>query len=240
MPADDFTRNQFRWLDQIACDPSITAAGFVLAYWISKHINRKSGDAWPAQDLLAAETRMTVRGVRGLSNQLEAAGHLQVIASHGPGYSCRYWPILQGEDDPPKDDPAAAAQPHADEHDLFGEREAAKPPRPANADFEGDFDAWWLQYPRKVSKGSALKSYQRARKSGATADELELGAMRYAAERSTENPKFTKHPATWLNNRCWLDAPEQTQSTMPPGRRFQGEAPMSHLEIALAGLRRDE
>ncbi|OKO71893.1 hypothetical protein AC630_31760 [Bradyrhizobium sp. AS23.2] len=38
------------------------------------------------------------------------------------------------------------------------------------------------------------------------------GAMRYAAERTGQDPKFTKHPATWLNGECWKDEPE------PPAR----------------------
>jgi hypothetical protein len=67
--ADDYTRRQFQWLDQIAADPAITAAGFVLAYRIAKHVNRESGDAWPSQPLLATEMRLTVRSVRELSDR---------------------------------------------------------------------------------------------------------------------------------------------------------------------------
>jgi hypothetical protein len=29
--------------------------------------------------------------------------------------------------------------------------------------------------------------------------------MRYAAERRGEDPRFTKHPATWLRKGCWSD-----------------------------------
>ena len=31
------------------------------------------------------------------------------------------------------------------------------------------------------------------------------GAQRYAAERKDQDPKYTKHPATWLNGGCWED-----------------------------------
>ena len=33
------------------------------------------------------------------------------------------------------------------------------------------------------------------------------GAQRYAGERAGEDPKFTKHPATWLRGGCWEDEP---------------------------------
>ena len=88
---------------------------------------------------------------------------------------------------------------------------------------------------------SARKAYDKARKS-ATAEELELGAMRYAAVRSEEDPKFTKHAATWLNNKCWLDEPEPARAANFGERpqSFQRSAPLSHVEIALAGLKRDD
>src|SRR5437016_2114755 len=138
--ADDFTRRQFLWLDQVADDPAVTAAGFLLAYRIAKHINRGTGEAWPSQPLLPAEVRLSVRSIRDLSDQLEA-------------------------------------------------------------------------------------------------EELELGAMRYAAVRTSEDPTYTKHPSTWLNNKCWLDEPEPARGNFGERQSFQRQAPLSHVEIALAGLR---
>jgi hypothetical protein len=95
---------------------------------------------------------------------------------------------------------------------------------------------------------AARKAYDKARKS-ATAEELELGAMRYAAVRTSEDPTYTKHPSTWLNNKCWLDEPEPPRSANfgdgGGGRGGGGggggrQAPLSHVEIALAGLKTDE
>jgi hypothetical protein len=257
--SDDFTRRRFEWLDQITADPAVTPAGFVLAYWIAKHINRNSGDAWPSQPLLATEMRLSVRTVRALVDQLERAGHLTVIASRGRGHSCRYRPILRAEPSKEEPDPEpqipadvepeplqADAEPQADlpSRELFGNivEASPKPATRAKGDLTADFEAWWLQYPRKVSKGAASKAYDQARKSGATADDLETGAMRYSAARTGEDPKFTKHGATWLHNKCWLDEPEPSRSgnfDRPPSGS-QRQAPLSHLEVALAGLTRDE
>jgi hypothetical protein len=47
----------------------------------------------------------------------------------------------------------------------------------------------------------------------ATLEQILQGAMRYAAERRGDDPRCTKHPATWLNKGCWSDAtpPPQDQ-----------------------------
>lgn len=72
------------------------------------------------------------------------------------------------------------------------------------------FTEWWRQYPRRVARGNAEKAYARVIRSGiATSDELLAGAMRYAAEKQHEEPKYIKHPATWLNAKCWLDEPDR-------------------------------
>jgi hypothetical protein len=242
--SDDFTRRQFQWLDQIAADPAVTAAGFLLAYRIAKHINRGTGDAWPSQPLLATEARLSVRSIRDLSDQLEAAGHLTVTASRGRGSSCRYRPILHAEPEPqsePEGEPEAvtAARPESRESPDTVDDTAPKPAQRAKPkDLTADFEAWWMQYPRKVSKGAARKSYDKARKSAA-AEELEIGAMRYAAVRSREDPTYTKHPSTWLNNKCWLDEPEPARGNFGTSSRSQ-QPRRSYIDIALEGLQRDE
>lgn len=243
---DDFTKRQFQWLDGVAADPTVTAAGFLLAYRIVKHINRGTGDAWPSQATLAAEARLTVRSIRDLSAQLEAAGHLTIIGSRGRGVSCRYRWILREESDQPEPESEAqteietAAAPQ--DAELFPDSETAPKPAPRTKpkdDLTADFEAWWLQYPRKRSKGAARKAYDKARKS-ATAEELEIGAMRYAAVRSDQDPTYTMHGATWLNKQCWLDEPEPARANFGASPRSQQQPRRSFIDIALEGYHRDE
>lgn len=98
--------------------------------------------------------------------------------------------------------------------DLFG---IANVPAVSTAtgDLSGNFETWWRQYPRKVGKGAARKAYERVVKTGKAApQELLAGLARYHPD-----PKFTKHPATWLNAECWLDEPEpQDWRRDPPSR----------------------
>jgi hypothetical protein len=67
------------------------------------------------------------------------------------------------------------------------------------------FDDFWRAYPKRVAKEAARKAYGKAIERGATPAALLAGAQRYAAERKDQDPKYTKHPATWLNGGCWED-----------------------------------
>lgn len=87
-----------------------------------------------------------------------------------------------------------------------------------------DFQDWYAVYPKHVGRGAAVNSYNRARKNGATADELLAGAKRYLAERKGQDPQFTKAPATWLNQECWTDEPTANLSPWDPAYHHQGKA----------------
>lgn len=70
-----------------------------------------------------------------------------------------------------------------------------------------DFEAFWSAYPRKVGKGAAQRSWKAA---GATQDLLAACLSAISAQRSTEqwqrnNGQFIPHPATWLNQKRWMD-----------------------------------
>jgi hypothetical protein len=64
------------------------------------------------------------------------------------------------------------------------------------------FEAFWQAYPRRVGKGHAVKAYTRALREGADPAAI-LDAVRH--QRFPMDPQFIKHPATWLNAKCWLD-----------------------------------
>jgi hypothetical protein len=70
------------------------------------------------------------------------------------------------------------------------------------------FAEFYRVYPRHVARGAAERAYRRIIKNGeATEAELLAGAMRYAAAQDGTDPKYIKHPSTWLNGKCWLDEP---------------------------------
>ena len=111
--------------------------------------------------------------------------------------------------------------------DLGDKKEGRRGRNPSETNTtDADFAEWWTQYPKKVSKLAAEKAYHAARKKGATPAELLSAAMRYAAERSGQDSKYTKNPSTWLTGGCWLDEP----AAAPIGNTHQPESP--HIAIS--------
>lgn len=66
------------------------------------------------------------------------------------------------------------------------------------------FDQFWRVYPKKEGKAAAQKAWPRAA-DAAPFPTIVAAAAAYARKRAGEDPKFTKHASTWLNNRCWED-----------------------------------
>jgi hypothetical protein len=133
-----------------------------------------------------------------------------------------------------------------EENTLFGKTESEpQAPRKEKADCKsqacemqsGEFDRFWAAYPRRVAKEAARKAFEAAIKGGTAVEALIEGARRYAGERAGQEPRYTKHPATWLHGGCWEDeAPPQadgppiidgvTGEVVPtPAPRRNGHAP---------------
>jgi len=88
------------------------------------------------------------------------------------------------------------------------------------------FEEWYAAYPVHKSWGAAEKAYakalvevakdRRVKDGEMTAAELLLVAAKSHADDPNRDPRFTKHPATWLNQKCWLD--ERLPAATAPAR----------------------
>lgn len=78
--------------------------------------------------------------------------------------------------------------------------------------YSQSFSKWWELIPHKMrkGKGKAYKSFKNI-KSTLTVEEL---ALRYKKSHEL-NKEYTKHPATWLNQECWLDDEVQNTTNKP-------------------------
>lgn len=67
------------------------------------------------------------------------------------------------------------------------------------------FVEFWKLYPRKINKPLAEKKYIKAL-TKTTADNILKGLKHYITEIEKFNTeeKYIKHPATWLNQECWV------------------------------------
>jgi len=74
------------------------------------------------------------------------------------------------------------------------------------------FAEFWSVYPRKVAKPGATKAWGALKPDDALIDKILADLCR--REWESADPKFIPHPATYLNNRRWEDAP----ATASPAR----------------------
>ena len=84
------------------------------------------------------------------------------------------------------------------------------PPAPAlvlGTDRDPGWVRFWAVYPRRVSKGDARKAWAKAVTNGTDPEVIIKGAEAYAASRTGQEPRYTCHPATWLNRERWNDDP---------------------------------
>jgi len=94
-------------------------------------------------------------------------------------------------------------------------------------------DAWnkfWAVYPRKKDKQAALKAWKKALKTGCDPQQIIDGAIRYAEERSTEDPQYTKYPASWLNAGSWENQADQPSAPKATARTAQVDRVQTALE----------
>ena len=69
----------------------------------------------------------------------------------------------------------------------------------------GHFDEFWTQYPKKVAKAPARKSYEKAL-TKVTHEDIMEGLAKY-----NPDPQYICNPATWLNQERWNDEPANSQ-----------------------------
>lgn len=94
-------------------------------------------------------------------------------------------------------------------------------PTPDTAALALEFAAFYRAYPRKVARMAAEKAYAKARNS-ATAENILAGLARFEFP---ADPKYTPHPASWLNGRRWEDEPAPSLADDPWGLNAWLEGP---------------
>jgi hypothetical protein len=92
----------------------------------------------------------------------------------------------------------------------------AKRGRPAGQNAaDPRFGEWYAAYPVHKARGDAETAYAKALREGADPQVLLETAKRYCDDPQVLDG-YGKHPATWLNKKCWLDEPTPGPCR-PPG-----------------------
>ena len=80
-----------------------------------------------------------------------------------------------------------------------------KPDRKNNNTFKSEFDELWKLYPRKQGKDKARSSYVKARKDGATFEDVRKGLESYREFVKDTDPQYICMGSTWFNQHRWED-----------------------------------
>jgi len=96
--------------------------------------------------------------------------------------------------------------------ELISETE---PQKPIQAERSEQALTIYQAYPRKRNRAAALKAISKALERESF-DLLLQRTEAYATARSSEDPQFTPHPATWFNNEGYHDEPEAPRKPKRP------------------------
>lgn len=96
------------------------------------------------------------------------------------------------------------------------------PPLSPKGENDG-FEKFWIAYPRKTAKATALKSWKKI-KPDAEMQETILAALeqhKQTEQWTRDKGQFIPHPATWLNQCRWEDEVQGAEQSAPPSQPKQ-------------------
>lgn len=101
----------------------------------------------------------------------------------------------------------------------------AKPKKPALGEYTEAFEDFWKIYPSNRGKAAAFKAWGKAKKRGATEEQLKTAAAGYRGyvTRLGRAEEHIKHASSWLNQDDWLDEPDSYR-TKPAAGSFARRA----------------
>lgn len=82
---ENFVAEKLAWHQRIASDPTISLSAKAVAGFILHDLNANEGGAWRGQESTAASLGVSVRQLRRLLEELEAASYLQIEVRKGRG-----------------------------------------------------------------------------------------------------------------------------------------------------------
>jgi hypothetical protein len=207
--------DRFEWQRNVLANAELTATQKNILIRLALHLNIQTGRCDPSVRTLAKGAGVAERTVQIALAAAETLGCIRRNIGGGRGNTNAYDLLTQPTERVNADAPFEERV-HGDARK--GAPDGQKPRTAVHQNIENkeknsetyihaEFEEWYRLYPRHEAKREAIRAYKQALSRGAATKDLKLGAMRYAAARQGELPRFTKFPATWLNADCWRDEP---------------------------------
>lgn len=158
-----------------------------------------------SRDTLAKETKLSVRSVRTALEHLKSTG--EVTSQKSPQgtvvtvvrYDFYQTPTSESTNDRPTTD----QRPTSDRPELNKEQESKKKEKEDSCAFE----RFWELYPKKKSKGDALKAWTDLSPDSELAATIlqKVAEARTCRDWTKEQGRYIPYPATWLRRMGWED-----------------------------------
>ena len=191
-------------------------------YLILRNYAGRKDACWPARETLANDMGVSVKTIQRLIKGLELHGALEIqprYTQSGGQTSNHYFlrwsdplgdlpPEVVHDPDVGDNDDSPPGTPTAHKDIPIRTKKTKTIDQAVTALADKQFDEFWEIYPRKVGKPQAKKAFKKALEE-VTLEEILRCATAYRLARRGEEMKFTKHPATFLNAKPWLDEPDE-------------------------------
>ena len=154
---------------------------------------------------LAKANKTGVDTIKGAVRELEEFGYLvrsQKQKQNPDGTFADYeWTTADPFQNPVTVKTRHGETAHKEEHSLLEEKVIKN-----NERTHALFDEFWKEYPKKLDKARARRTFKSAL-TRANFEDIIAGAIRYANDPNLPELQFIKHPTTWLNADAWENGP---------------------------------
>lgn len=154
---------------------------------------------------LAKETKLSVRGVRTALSHLESTGEVtrQKIPQGTAITVVRYDFYQTPTSESTNDRQTSDTPPTNDRHEWNKDKESKKKEKEDSCAFE----RFWELYPKKKSKGDALKAWEDLSPDSELAATIlqKVAEARTCRDWTREQGRYIPYPATWLRCMGWED-----------------------------------
>lgn len=133
------------------------------------------------------------------------------------------------------DNPAITQQEPVGLQPIPNTQYPSKPPISPKGGIAG-FESFWNTYPKKVGKGAAEKAWQKAKINGELKTVLDaVDRQCHSDQWLRDGGQFIPNPATWINQKRWLDGEEVEIHLQVPATRLCCECQKNPVTVNTRG-----
>ena len=211
-------------------------------YAVLQRYANNDGLCFPSRKTIADKLAVSVRSIDRSLDELERINAVRIRRRMNPdgSFTSNLYEVLSVNPHAPNRGVATKTTLPSDKNDTRGSdkndtliKASINQSHLTRDIYSASEDAWnkfWAIYPRKKDKQAALKAWKKALKDGTDPQHIIDGATRYAEERSTEDPQYTKYPASWLNAGSWENQADQPAAPKATARTAQVDRVQTALE----------